>query len=137
MPGNGYPAHGQADALARLPNSERRIPMVIKAPGPRRCAALTVIALAATLVASACASTSKGSTSVDAAAGSPVKLMATGILNTPAANFTESVNGAEAAAAAINKAGGINGHPIEIITCNDNLNAADAIGCARGAVADP
>ena len=62
--------------------------------------------------------------------------MATGILATPAANFVESVNGAEAAADAINKAGGINGHPIQIITCNDNLNAADAIGCAREAVAD-
>jgi ABC-type branched-subunit amino acid transport system substrate-binding protein len=62
--------------------------------------------------------------------------MATGILSTPSANFVESVNGAEAAAAAVNKAGGINGHPVQVITCNDNLNAADAISCAREAISD-
>jgi ABC-type branched-subunit amino acid transport system substrate-binding protein len=62
--------------------------------------------------------------------------MASGILQTAAANFVESVNGAQAAAEAINKAGGVNGHPIEIISCNDNLNANDAVGCVRKAVSE-
>ena len=95
-------------------------------------------AIAAALITSACSSSttqsSSGGVSAVAATGSPIKLMATGILNTPAANFVESVNGADAAAAAINKAGGINGHPVEIVTCNDNLNAADAIECAVQAI---
>jgi ABC-type branched-subunit amino acid transport system substrate-binding protein len=68
--------------------------------------------------------------------GSSIKIMASGILETAAANFAESVNGAKAAAEAINKAGGVNGHPIEIISCNDNLNANDAVGCARKAVSE-
>jgi ABC-type branched-subunit amino acid transport system substrate-binding protein len=119
----------------------------------RRLAAMAAAAVAATTLVAACASGSQGGASSaqvgasgsqggasadsDAAAsGSPVKVMATGILATPAANFAESVNGAEAAADAINKTGGINGHPIQIITCNDNLNVNDAIACAREAIAD-
>jgi ABC-type branched-subunit amino acid transport system substrate-binding protein len=99
---------------------------------------MAAAAVAAALV-TACASSSQSGSSGDSdgtASGSPVKIMATGILSTPAANFAESVNGAEAAADAINKAGGISGHPIQIISCNDNLNAADAISCAREAIAD-
>jgi ABC-type branched-subunit amino acid transport system substrate-binding protein len=120
--------------------------MTSQVTGHRRLAAMAAAAVAATTLVAACSSSSQGGTSSSqagasansdvAASGSPVKIMATGILATPAANFVESVNGAEAAADAINKAGGINGHPIQVITCNDNLNAADAIGCAREAVAD-
>jgi ABC-type branched-subunit amino acid transport system substrate-binding protein len=62
--------------------------------------------------------------------------MVTGVLATPAANYAESANGAQAAAAAINQAGGIDGHAVQIITCNDNLDPADAISCAREAIAD-
>jgi ABC-type branched-subunit amino acid transport system substrate-binding protein len=71
-----------------------------------------------------------------APSGSPIKIMASGILESAAANFSESVNGAQAAAEAINKSGGVKGHPIEIITCNNNLNANDAVGCARKAISE-
>lgn len=113
------------------------MPRIIRTAGRARCAVAAVIAAA--LITSACSSSASttsnsGGTNAVAAAGSPIKLMATGILNTPAANFVESVNGAEAAADAINKAGGIGGHPIDIVSCNDNLNAADAIECAVRAI---
>jgi branched-chain amino acid transport system substrate-binding protein len=111
------------------------MPMISTTSARRRHAALAAAAIAVTLVTAGCASASGDSNgTTDGSTGSPVKLMASGILATPAANFAESVNGAQAAAAAINKAGGINGHPIQIITCNDNLNTADAISCAREAV---
>jgi branched-chain amino acid transport system substrate-binding protein len=110
--------------------------------GRRRLSAIAAAAVVAMLV-SACASSSQSGSGGDSgdsgggtASGSTVKLMVTGVLATPSANYAESANGAQAAAAAINKAGGIDGHPIQIITCNDNLNPADAISCAREAIAD-
>jgi hypothetical protein len=46
----------------------------------------------------------------------------------------EFPGGAQAAAAAINAAGGINGHPIDLIVCSDELNPEFARQCARTAV---
>ena len=77
--------------------------------GRGRLAAMTAAAVAAMLV-SACASRSpsgSGGNGDGTASGSPVKIMVTGVLATPAANYAESANGAQAAAAAINQAGGI------------------------------
>jgi ABC-type branched-subunit amino acid transport system substrate-binding protein len=99
----------------------------------RRLVAMTAAAVAAMLV-SACASSSQsgsGGNSDGTASGSPVKIMVTGVLATPSANYAESANGAQAAAAAINQAGAIDGHSLQIITCNDNLDPADAISCSR------
>jgi hypothetical protein len=45
----------------------------------------------------------------------------------------EFPGGAQAAAAAINAAGGINGHPVEVIVCSDELNPEVARKCAREA----
>jgi ABC-type branched-subunit amino acid transport system substrate-binding protein len=44
--------------------------------------------------------------------------------------------GAKAAARAINEAGGVNGHPIEVTTCNSHFTPADELACARNAVKD-
>lgn len=46
----------------------------------------------------------------------------------------EFPGGAQAAAAAINAAGGINGHPVEVLVCSDELNPEVARRCARDAV---
>src|SRR4029453_8716055 len=47
---------------------------------------------------------------------------------------TETV--VKAAAADLNKKGGINGHPIEIEACNDQSDQKAAAACARQAVSD-
>jgi ABC-type branched-subunit amino acid transport system substrate-binding protein len=67
---------------------------------------------------------------------STIKLMAISTVGSPAASYPEVFSSAEAAAAAINKAGGVNGHPLKIITCNDNFDPNTATQCARTAVHD-
>jgi hypothetical protein len=64
----------------------------------RRLVAMTAAAVAAMLV-SACPSSSQsgsGGNSDGTASGSPVKIMVTGVLATPSANYAESANGAQA-----------------------------------------
>jgi ABC-type branched-subunit amino acid transport system substrate-binding protein len=50
--------------------------------------------------------------------------------------FPEIPASAKAAAKAINDAGGVNGHPITIITCDDKLTPAGAAACARKAISE-
>jgi branched-chain amino acid transport system substrate-binding protein len=102
-------------------------------------------------VASACGSSSKAPSSSPAstsgsattvggsaapATGTPIKLMLIYTANSPAANSPEALAGAKAAAMAINGAGGINGHQIQIIGCNDQFSANIAAQCAETAVSD-
>jgi ABC-type branched-subunit amino acid transport system substrate-binding protein len=48
----------------------------------------------------------------------------------------EDVAGAQAAAAAVNASGGINGHPLKVISCDagDGTSVTQAVNCARGLV---
>jgi ABC-type branched-subunit amino acid transport system substrate-binding protein len=55
-------------------------------------------------------------------------------LSSPTFSIPETASGAEAAASAINAKGGINGHPVKIITCNDQSNPNQAAQCAQSAV---
>jgi ABC-type branched-subunit amino acid transport system substrate-binding protein len=55
---------------------------------------------------------------------------------TPIENYPDAQAGVEAAAAALNKAGGIKGQQIEVKFCNTNSNANTAAACARQAVSD-
>ena len=64
----------------------------------------------------------------------PVKVMVTGTFESQAFNFPESVDGAQAAAKAVNDAGGIRGHKLEIVVCNDQFDPNVAKKCARDAV---
>ena len=85
------------------------------------------------MLVSACASSSQsgsGGNSDGTASGSPVKIMVTGVLATPRELRRERQRRA-GRWAAINQAGGIDGHSQQIITCNDNLDPADAISCSR------
>jgi ABC-type branched-subunit amino acid transport system substrate-binding protein len=68
--------------------------------------------------------------------GSPVKIFVTGPFSDPVFAVPEALSGAQAAAAGINKAGGINGHPIQIVSCNDQLSPNLATSCADKAVSD-
>jgi ABC-type branched-subunit amino acid transport system substrate-binding protein len=102
----------------------------------RRSAALAIGASAA-LVASACALAGIGAQASGAAASkSSVKMMVIYTTNTSLTNEPETLAGAQVAAKYINAAGGINGHPIQIIGCNDQQSADVAAACARTAVSD-
>jgi ABC-type branched-subunit amino acid transport system substrate-binding protein len=98
------------------------------------------LASAALLVfAAGCSSSSSRSSSDSSAAkltGSPVSFLVIATTQSPAFSYPESNAGAEAAADAINAAGGINGHPVKILTCNDQLQSSQAALCASQAVQD-
>jgi branched-chain amino acid transport system substrate-binding protein len=81
-------------------------------------------------------SASASSSAAAGAQGSTLKLMALFSANTPSNNEPEVGGGAEAAAMAINAAGGIDGHRLEIVTCNDQFQPNNAEQCAREAVSD-
>lgn len=102
-----------------------------------RLALLVAIVLGAVGVA-ANATASAASTHVASAASakSPVKLMALGAINAPGFSLPSIPVGAQVAINQINKAGGLNGHPIKLITCNDENNPNTATACAREAITD-
>jgi ABC-type branched-subunit amino acid transport system substrate-binding protein len=91
------------------------------------------------LAIAACASSgssSGGTTDSSTAKGSPIVLYTITDENTNFQNEPELYGGAQAAALAINKAGGINGHQVVIKNCNEQAQAQAAAQCARQAVSD-
>jgi ABC-type branched-subunit amino acid transport system substrate-binding protein len=105
---------------------------------------------AAALLASACGSSSKSTTPTTiagsgsspataggaAATGTPIKVMQIIPLNNPLYDDKPGEAGAKGAAAAINASGGINGHPIEIVICNEMFEPNAATQCGHQAVSD-
>jgi ABC-type branched-subunit amino acid transport system substrate-binding protein len=57
-------------------------------------------------------------------------------IQSPTFGFPEAVDGAKAAAAKYNAAGGVNGHQIQIETCNDQADPNTASACAQKAVTE-
>ena len=113
---------------------------------PIRALALSC-AVASSLALSACSSSSGSSgggaastapaadstASAAPATGTPIHIITTNSLNNPIANQPESVAAEQAAVLAINKAGGINGHPIVLTVCNNSFNPNGSVACAREA----
>jgi ABC-type branched-subunit amino acid transport system substrate-binding protein len=98
---------------------------------------LCAAAIAACVAALAACGNSGGSNNAaqnGTATGSPIKVMNTATLSSPNLSYPQSVDGAKAAADAINKAGGVNGHPIEVLSCNDGLDPNKAATCLQQAV---
>lgn len=104
-----------------------------------------VVLSALALVATACADDSDsadgGDGDGDAApelTGDPIELMVISTVTVPAnavgEGSAEAVTGAEAAAKAVNDAGGVNGSPIEIIGCDEQQNPNETARCGREAV---
>jgi ABC-type branched-subunit amino acid transport system substrate-binding protein len=74
-----------------------------------------------------------GGASAGQRAAAPVKLMVIAQVNSTG-NYPDTQPGAEAAAAAINKAGGIKGRQVQIVFCNPDNNPNNSVSCARQAV---
>src|SRR5262249_34261913 len=68
------------------------------------------------------------------AAATPYKVMAITGIGAPANNFPEFIRGAQAAMPAINKLGGIGGHPLQVDGCNSQFSATVSSQCAHKAV---
>jgi len=66
--------------------------------------------------------------------GDPVKLMVLGSFEGQGLDFTDIPDAAKAAAAALNKQDGINGHPVKILVCNTGIDPNKSAECARDAV---
>jgi len=66
--------------------------------------------------------------------GDPIKVMTIAPVGTAAINVPEVITAAEAATITINNAGGVNGHKLELVSCNDGNDPNTASECARQAV---
>jgi ABC-type branched-subunit amino acid transport system substrate-binding protein len=90
----------------------------------------TVAAMGAAAVAIAMSAAAGASSR----AAAPLKVMVIAPVATPIQNYPDAPAGADAAAAAINKAGGIKGRKVEVSFCNTQSQANVATACARQAV---
>lgn len=66
--------------------------------------------------------------------GEPIKVMTMAPIDTEVLNTPAILDIAEGAVIGINNAGGINGHEVQLITCNEGFDANIAADCARDAV---
>ena len=80
------------------------------------------------------ATTSGGAASASGSSGSTIQLGTLIPLTGTGLNFADYLAGAKAAAQSINSAGGINGHKINLIECDDQNNPNQATTCARNMV---
>jgi ABC-type branched-subunit amino acid transport system substrate-binding protein len=106
------------------------------APARHGYAVAAAMAVAVSVAACGSSGSSGSSSAGQPTSSSSIKVLALYTDHTGAANAPEIVAGAEAAAMAINKKGGIDGHQISVIGCNDQFNPQQAGACARTAVTD-
>jgi branched-chain amino acid transport system substrate-binding protein len=71
-----------------------------------------------------------------AATGTPYKIFVDGALTGPQFAWGEIVDGVTAKADAQNAIGGINGHPIQVVSCDAQLSAAQSAACGQKAVSE-
>jgi len=91
------------------------------------------LAVAGALIAAAgCGGGSDGGSS--SGSGGPIRLLVVSQLQAAAFSFPEIEDGARASAEAVNAAGGVAGHKIQIDVCNDQGDPNVAATCARTAV---
>jgi branched-chain amino acid transport system substrate-binding protein len=67
--------------------------------------------------------------------GTPIKVMTEAPVDSPIVSYPNIPGAAKIYEQWINAHGGIAGHPLKVITCDDRADAAEAAGCARKAAA--
>ena len=97
----------------------------------RRGYAAAAIAVLAITSLVACAGGGESEESGAAGSAEPIKLGVMTAVGSPVTNYPDIEVAAQAAAASINKAGGVNGADVEIVFCNTRGEANQAIACAR------
>jgi ABC-type branched-subunit amino acid transport system substrate-binding protein len=94
-----------------------------------------LLALSSTAFVAACGGDDEAKSDKAAGGGgTPVKLFATASVGSPIQNYPDIEASVKAAAKAINDAGGINGHPIELTFCNNRADPNESAKCTREAV---
>lgn len=104
--------------------------------GPSRGAAVAGATALLAVMLTACGSSGTPSRASSPGASAPIKVGLIGTIQSEAFSFPEEVKAAQAMADTVNASGGIRGHKIEIIQCNDQLQPDVAASCGRTAVAD-
>lgn len=99
-------------------------------------AASVACAVAAVTVGlgSAQASSTRARVGTAASSKSVIKLMTIGPVDSPLFSLPSIPVGAQVAINQINAAGGLNGHRLQLLTCNDENNPNTATACAREAI---
>lgn len=77
------------------------------------------------------ASAGSASATTVQASGSPILIGVTSVVGNATADHTTSVAATRAAVRAINAAGGVNGHPLEIDFCDNGYDAGKSTACAK------
>jgi ABC-type branched-subunit amino acid transport system substrate-binding protein len=88
------------------------------------------------VVAAALALTTVPAGAAAKATGTPYKVFVDGALTGPQFAWGEIVDGVTAKAEAQNAIGGINGHPIQVVSCDAQLSAAQSAACGQKAVSE-
>jgi branched-chain amino acid transport system substrate-binding protein len=91
------------------------------------------------LLAAGCSSSSSGGSKPQAngsSSSAAVKVMIEGAISGPVYALPEMVTGAKAAVARLNSQGGVNGHKIELVVCDDQGNPNNDAACGRKAVSE-
>jgi branched-chain amino acid transport system substrate-binding protein len=91
---------------------------------------LAVIGLFAPVV-TACSSSGSSSGSGSSADSSPINLGIITDVDTAGTDHSDVLAAAKGAVRAVNKAGGVNGHPLKLLFCNENLEPNQAEACVR------
>src|ERR1700722_13538834 len=104
----------------------------------RRRWVMLIAAGSVSLLLAACSSSSSGgSTTNSSASGSgSIKIMALGLFQSAALSLPDSEAAMQAKVDAVNASGGIDGHQIDLTTCNDQLDPDQSAACARQAVSN-
>jgi branched-chain amino acid transport system substrate-binding protein len=111
------------------PNAHRRSRWLV-------CGIVIIAACALAACGSSSSSGTSSGTSGSSVKGSPIKVMAVSVKSSEAVSLPESFSGAEAAVSAINARGGVNGHPIKLLTCDTAFDPNKQAACLKQAVAD-
>lgn len=101
-----------------------------------RVSVATASLVALATLAAACGSSSNSSSKGGQLTKSAIKLMTIYPADNPSNSEPEVLTSAQAAADYINRSGGINGHPLQVIGCNSFFNAQGATTCYHQAVSD-
>jgi ABC-type branched-subunit amino acid transport system substrate-binding protein len=96
-----------------------------------------VIALGLCVGISACGSSSSGGSSPSSgSSGAPLKLFLDYPADNAIQNYGDMLPAAQSAVTAINKAGGVKGRKIELVSCNNMAAQSQTAVCARNAIQD-
>jgi ABC-type branched-subunit amino acid transport system substrate-binding protein len=99
---------------------------------------LLAITIVSSVAIAACGSSGSSSSNnaSSSSTGAVIKLMTIGPVSAPQFSLPSIPVGAQIAVNEINGTGGIDGHKLQLITCNDQNNPDAAAQCARQAISD-